>query len=459
MKDKSIGLIILSYFPSFLELTVETKAFKDPMSTVDLVLPVLTAIMIQIFLWHTVVCIPTKHFIATIHRAMEGDYRARFSCDDINSNFKKLSCDFNQLMSCVESQTEELSENRILQNQLYENEKIYRSALELTCERIFEADLSHNRMVYGQNKYCKAFPFLHTEIYDEMINSLAHNAVFSKDTEKFYQTFSRSGLLNAFHKPGVSEVTLEYRLMNSNNQPAWYAASVVFLNSSGDENRKIIGYVKNIDERKKQELEILKQSQKDGLTGLYNKKVTQSLMEAFFVGEGREGKHAVIMVDIDNFKRINDTLGHSQGDIALMKIAQKIQSLFRSSDVAGRVGGDEFLILMKDISSNDILFSKLKSIGEYFSEIRLEDESYRISGSIGVSLYPDDGNTYETLFKKSDIALYYSKAHGKDQFYFYGGRFGEKYDTYDASELSVLDESQYVPRVKPIESTRSIKLN
>lgn len=459
LKDKSLSLIVLSFVPSFLVLCVITQGFRQPLYMTDLIFPAILLIAILACLWYFTVNRPTEDFIDTIHRAIDGDYQARFSCEDNNSNFKRLSCAFNQLMSCVESQTEELSENRILQNQMYENEKIYRSALELTCERVFEADLSHNRMVYGQNKYSHTFPFLHTEIYDEMIRALSENAVYCKDSEKFYKTFSRSGLLNAFHKPGVTEVTLEYRIVNANDEPVWFSASIVFLNSSGNDNLKIIGYVKNIDARKKQEIEILRQSQKDGLTGLYNKKVTQTMIDAFFCGEGREGCHAVIMVDIDNFKRINDTLGHTQGDVALMKVSQKIQSLFRATDIAGRVGGDEFLILMKNVNNKEILFEKLKSIGEYFCEIRLDDETYRISGSIGVSLYPDDGICYEALFKKSDIALYYSKAHGKDQFYFYGGRYGEKYGAFDTSAISVLDEGEYVPRINPIENSQSVKTN
>lgn len=457
LKDKSVGLIILSFVPSSLILTATTKGFQTPIHFTDLILPVSIQIVLLAGLWYYTVNRPTKHFLSTMNRAINGDFRARFSCNDHNSNFKKLSCAFNQLMSSIENQTQELRENRILQNQLYENEKIYRSALELSCERIFEADLSHNRMVYGLSKYCQTFPFLHTEMYDQVIHSIAENAVFHEDSLKFYEAFSRSGLLEAFRKPGVMEVTMEYRLKTPD--PTWHSASVVFLNSKGNDDLKIIGYVKNIDAHKKQEIEILKQSQKDGLTGLYNKKVTQTMIDAFLAGEGKNGRHAVIMIDIDNFKKINDTLGHSQGDAALLKIAQKIQSLFRASDIAGRIGGDEFLILMKNVDLGKILQEKLKLIGEYFHEIRLEDESYRVNGSIGVSIYPDDGTTYDSLYKKSDIALYYSKAHGKNRFYFYGGRYNAENDRSDSPNLKIIDQNHYIQKEKQIGSDKQLKIN
>ena len=110
-----------------------------------------------------------------------------------------------------------------------------------------------------------------------------------------------------------------------------------------------------------------------------------------------------------------------------MKVSQQLQNLFRSTDIVGRIGGDEFLVLLKDYASPETLISKLQKMGEMFGKIHLEDDNYKISGSIGVALYPDDGSNYSELYKKSDISLYYSKKHGKNQFFVYGGRFWDKY--------------------------------
>jgi diguanylate cyclase (GGDEF)-like protein len=450
LKDRTWEWILLPFLPSLVLLALLTNGFSRPIGFQDLIAPAIIFVLLQLFLWQRKIRKPVNDFINAIRRAINGDYQARFSCED-GSALKRLSVAYNQLMSCVESQMDELSENRVLQNQMYENEKIYRSALELTCERVFEADLSHNRVLYGCEKYANTFPFLRTEIYDEMVRSIAEHAVSDKDAKLFRQTFSQSSLLKALRRLGVPEVSMDYRLRNKSGEFVWYSASVIFLNSGSYDGLKIIGYVKNINERKKQEIEILNQSQKDGLTGLYNKKVTENMIDSYLSGEGQSSRHAVIMVDIDNFKLINDSFGHTQGDIALTKVSQKLQSLFRTTDIVGRVGGDEFLVLMKNVTDSGALLEKLKSIGRYFREIRLDDESYRIHGSIGVSLYPDDGICYITLFKKADMALYYSKAHGKDQYYFFDSHKKECSDTANNGSKQKWDDT--VPRLKPIEST------
>ena len=454
MKGKSFWFLICCFLPPVLVCAGITKGFRQELLSPEVLL-IFSAVLLLLLLvaWYRYVDRPTFDFLNAINRAIRGDYRARFSCCAENDNFRKLSAAFNQLMSCVESQTEELTENRHLQTQLYENEKIYRSALELTCERVFEADLTHNRLIYGHHIYQRAFPFLKTEMFDDMIRSIADRAVFEEDAEKYYNTFSRRSLLGAFRASGATEINLEYRQKNPSGDLSWVSATVILLSGSQDDDSlKVIGYVKNIDAKKRQELEILKQSQKDGLTGIYNKKFTQSLIEEFLSGEGASGRHAAIMVDIDNFKQINDTFGHIQGDAALALVAQRLAGLFRSTDIVGRIGGDEFFVLMQNYSSADSLIEKLYAVRDLFGKIRLEEADTRVSGSIGVSLYPEDGTDYRELYKKADVALYYSKAHGKDRFYLYSGRHGEKYGFVGDNKGASPDEVRYVPHERPIEN-------
>ncbi|QNK40690.1 sensor domain-containing diguanylate cyclase [Caproicibacter fermentans] len=423
MKGKSFWFLILGFSLSEILTALLTDGFHR-IAAESVILSSLVSLVLLLAIWYRYVDKPTSDFLDAINRAMRGDFRARFSCYDENDNFHRLSVSFNRLMTCVENQTEELKESRRLQIQLYENEKIYRSALELTCERIFEADLTHNRLIYGLEGYQRAFSFLNTEMFDDMIHSIADHAVYEEDQEKFFQTFDRRNLLETFRASQIPEITLEYRQRLPSGTLKWVSSSVIRSGNSGD-GLKVIGYVKNIDERKKQELEILKQSRKDGLTGIYNKSFTQTLIEDFLAGTGKSGRHAAIMIDIDNFKRINDTLGHIQGDTALSQVAQKLSGLFRCSDIVGRIGGDEFFVFMKDYSSSDTLTEKLNAVKNLFGEIRLEDSSYRVSGSVGVSLYPEDGAEYRELYKKADHALYYSKAHGKNQYHIYVGNTAE----------------------------------
>ncbi len=429
VKKRLWCLYILLILLPVIVLAIMTEGFKLTVTGLDIVIFICVQALCIFLISHFLLYRPVQGLINVIYRAIKGDYHARFFSYDTGGVLNRLSFAFNELMNCVESQMKELSENRILQNKLYENEKIYRSALELTCERLFEADLTHNKVLYGYDSYHRAFPFLQTEMYDEMIRLLSEKVVCTKDAKKFCGTFSRGNLADTFLHKNTKEVTMEYRLLNNSGGFVWYFATVVFLNSSETDSLKIIGYIKNINARKKHEIEIFNQSQKDGLTGLYNKKVTQDMIESFISGDGCSGHHALIMVDIDNFKRINDTMGHTEGDSALVQVAHKLKSLFRTSDIVGRVGGDEFLTLMKNISSLDVLIKKLDSIKQYFNEIHLKDNSFRISGSIGVSFYPYDSTSFFELYKMSDAALYNSKKIGKNCFSFYGfGNNGEKPD-------------------------------
>lgn len=388
-----------------------------------LILPVIVLFITQILLVKIFLIIPSEDFFTAIRRAIQGDYRARFSCEDINENFKKLSKSYNEFMSIVEKQTEELVENRRLQNQLYENEKIYRTALELTCDRVFEADLTHNKLISGQEVYFHTFPFLKTEIYDEIVKSIANHAIFEDDKQVFLDTLGRAHLLDLFTKEGTTEVDLEYRQKLDNGESQWMAITIIHLVNNSSKSEKVIGYVKNIDQRKRQELEILRQSQKDGLTTLYNKKATQNLIESQLSNDKAQNTGAVIMIDIDNFKRINDTLGHIQGDSALSQVGEKLSGLFRPVDIVGRIGGDEFLIYMNNYNSFNTLISKLDMISDMFKDIKLgENGSYVVSGSIGVSLYPQDGTTYTELYQKADRALYFSKSRGKNCYNIYNER-------------------------------------
>ena len=420
LHERNFCYLLLGLIPGLIFLLLSVNVSM-------LIFPVIITVICLRIIWFILVNIPISACSAALKRAIGGDCHARFWCSKYNKTFFHLAYLFNQFMDCTENQTEELTKNRQLMTMLYENEKIYRSALELTCERIFEADLTHNRVLYGQDVYSRTFPFLKTEMFDDLVNSIAENAIHEDDVAAFKKAFSRESLTQHLRKTDSTEVELEYRQKCPGGKNIWVSANVILLNNSQKGNLKVIGYVKNIDERKRRDLEIYKASQKDGLTGIYNKKVTQTLIDNFLTGEGQNGKHAVIMADIDNFKHINDTFGHIQGDIALMKVAQQLQNLFRFSDIVGRIGGDEFLVLLKNYTSVDTLIIKLQNICSMFSKIRLENEDYRISGSIGVSLYPEDGKNYSELYKKSDVSLYYSKEHGKNQFYIYGGRFLDKY--------------------------------
>lgn len=157
---------------------------------------------------------------------------------------------------------------------------------------------------------------------------------------------------------------------------------------------------------------------RDALTGLYNRdyfeRSARYLLES---GSARSG--AIVFIDIDDFKQVNDTLGHMVGDDVLCSVAKRVLGIFRHTDIVARYGGDEFVVFVNGIERAK-LEKRLAQLCEVFRfPYRNSDISYRISGSIGAAVFPEDGTTYQELLEHADCALYEAKEHGKDRFVLY----------------------------------------
>lgn len=192
-------------------------------------------------------------------------------------------------------------------------------------------------------------------------------------------------------------------------------------NSAGKEAYRIVRCMA-------EELEHFKeQSRRDPLTSFYNKVVIEEAIDTYFQQERRRGKCALMVIDIDNFKLINDTQGHLFGDAVLVDFADAMKHLFRTTDLIGRIGGDEFVVLMKDVRSIADIEEKSQEIcNAVRSFCETGKNQNGISCSIGISLYPDHGKTYRALFKKADQALYTTKGFNKDGFTIYGTEHKQK---------------------------------
>ena len=162
-------------------------------------------------------------------------------------------------------------------------------------------------------------------------------------------------------------------------------------------------------------MELEKQSKLDVLTGLFNKHATEELIRAIVPDlDPERDLCALIMIDADDFKRINDTFGHAVGDQVLSQIGSILRSHVRMMDVAGRVGGDEFMILMRNVASVDasarIAERILAQVKDTFER---DPDAPNLSLSAGIALYPQNGTDFDSLYSAADHALYESKRHGK----------------------------------------------
>ncbi len=158
----------------------------------------------------------------------------------------------------------------------------------------------------------------------------------------------------------------------------------------------------------------------DLLTSLNNKLATERKIEEYI--EKEHGGQAVLFImDIDDFKKINDTMGHAFGDEVLRTFGHSIKGIFRASDIIGRVGGDEFIIFLKDLDSQDTMEKEAAKLADFFKDFKAgEYVKYAATASIGVASFPKDGRDFKTLYKAADSALYVAKKRGKKQLAFYG---------------------------------------
>lgn len=185
-----------------------------------------------------------------------------------------------------------------------------------------------------------------------------------------------------------------------------------------DENGVAVeAFGKIIDIHAQKELE--NRSQTDTSTGCLRKEAFEMLSTTCLAALP-ECNHALFVIDIDNFKAINDNLGHYFGDMVLREVSDRLHALFRNSDYIGRIGGDEFMVFLREVSDIHLLEDKAKAIVEAMDiTYHGTNSAYRISGSIGVSVYPQDGRRFADLYQHADTALYDVKHRGKNGYTLY----------------------------------------
>lgn len=158
----------------------------------------------------------------------------------------------------------------------------------------------------------------------------------------------------------------------------------------------------------------------DLLTELNNKAATERKIQEY-MATNPEGRAMMFILDIDNFKKINDTMGHAFGDTLLKTLGKEIRTEFRMTDIIGRTGGDEFIVFLKDVNDDLIVEREANRITRFFHDFKAGGDyvKYSATASIGAAIYPDDAKTFKDLYVAADQALYRAKKRGKNQLVFY----------------------------------------
>ncbi len=346
---------------------------------------------------------PAVKSVSGVMRVNNNGHRTweRLSLTNIVNKNKNVIC----TVGVVENITEE-KENEFL---LF-TEKQYREVLLEDNETTYEINISKNLISLLNDSTKK-------RNYDEYLEDFTREQIYPDDIENVKKMCSRENMTKLYAE-GKNEFKLDYRIKDKNGNFKWEECKIRLIKKLDTEELKGIVLVKDISNMK----QLIEISEKDSLTLLYNRRTTKLIVEEILSQSLKRKSqfHAFLIFDLDNFKMLNDKFGHMKGDTVLQEVADKLTEYFGKNGVIGRLGGDEFIVFVKNLASINNLKNILnKILEEINTTYTIEETSVTISASIGIALAPKDGNTFQELYKKSDIALYYVKNNKKNGYSFY----------------------------------------
>ncbi len=259
-------------------------------------------------------------------------------------------------------------------------------------------------------RYARSGSYSHDEVIQGYVEKLPTCGIHEEDVTAYARVFT-----SALYHSHRDTIDFRATCFSETAECRWYRANIVSIMGKEGYVSHVIGHIKDINDDKLKEIELQLRADHDGLTGLMNKRATEELIRSQLPKyEGTDDKGALIILDTDNFKGVNDTFGHSMGDHVLATIGEIIRSNFKGRDVTGRIGGDEFLVFANNIGNSDnasVLAERIEE--QVIHAFDGEPVEGRVSMSIGIAMYPDAGEDFETLYKHADEALYHVKEHGK----------------------------------------------
>ncbi len=309
--------------------------------------------------------------------------------------------------------------NRAMEQRLKASERLHRYLVESSPDLIFTLD-AEGRFSYINPRVKQLLGFERGTLIRRPFTTL----VMPEDVDRICSLLSLPSTL-----PGES-FNVELRLRRNRGELAPVEPDSLTVSLTGipmlsqQGERRVVGLygvARDISERKRAEEIISFQAYHDQLTHLPNRVLFKDRLElAITQAQRRTGALAVMFVDVDRFKLVNDTYGHAEGDLLLRAIASRLSSTLRRGDTLARLGGDEFTVLLPDINQPEDAETIARKIVATLSEpIKLSQGDFRATVSIGIALFPRDGSTAEDLTRHADIAMYQVKRSGKNAFRFF----------------------------------------
>jgi diguanylate cyclase (GGDEF)-like protein/PAS domain S-box-containing protein len=301
----------------------------------------------------------------------------------------------------------ELAERKRAEEALRESEEMYKTLAQTSPDAVTVTDLK-GHITYVSQRTLELHGF---ESVEEILGRSAFEFFAPEDREKAItnlQKTMREGLVR----------NEEYTLLRKDKTRFIGELSAALISDAYGKPKAFIATTRNITERKRAEKRLAHMATHDPLTDLpnrmlFNDRLTLALAHA----HRNQQKLTVMLLDLDHFKDVNDTLGHSMGDKLLQAVGKRLTSLLRKSDTVARMGGDEFMLILPEIARVEDTARVAQKVLEAFRRPFVFDgHELHITTSVGIAIYPDDGEDADTLVKNVDIAMYRAKAQGRDNY-------------------------------------------
>ena len=304
----------------------------------------------------------------------------------------------------------DITERKKAEEELKKSEQRFRDLTEHTSDWVWEVD-ANGVYTYSNLKVKEILGY----DPDEIIGKTPFELMTPEEVKRVVPEFQ--AIIKAL-KPFSG---LENTNLHKNGQQVMLETNGVPILDSLGQLQGYRGIDRDITERKRNEEKIQHLATHDSLTGLPNRLMFAQILNHSIQSARRNGRQlAVLFIDLDRFKIINDTKGHEAGDQLLQEIAMRYTQILRAADVISRQGGDEFVILIEDVHKlSDLQLIANNILASTYEPVVLLGDECRVTASIGISLYPQDGEDDQTLMKHADMAMYYAKEEGKNGFQFY----------------------------------------
>jgi len=304
----------------------------------------------------------------------------------------------------------DITERKKLEETIKRSEERYRTILEEIQDSYFEADFAGN-IIFANDAMCRSLGYSKEELIGMNYRVFASK----EDVEVVFRDFNR------VYKTGETIKGLSYKFVQKNGTVGFGELSISAIKNEEGEVIAFRGVARDVTERKRLEQELADIATHDFLTGLPNRVLLQDRLNVGLNQAQRNNTNlAVMMLDLDRFKLVNDTFGHSIGDKLLRAGGERLSDIVRKSDTVARVGGDEFLVLLPQIAKIEDATKVARKILEAFRKpFVIDSYQTRVTTSIGIAFYPEDGDDADALLTNADTAMYWVKEHGRDDYAFY----------------------------------------